>query len=374
MATYETSIDRGETDEERRRRLQQEQQSSGAGSYWPPTAVAPPVDGLPEGYMPPPPVYTPPKPPEPYTPPPVIVEPPPVETTPTGDGTPEGPNQQQELADRIRDRFMNAPEANTFSFQGRNINIPQFNPTVNPFSYENQNVAGPERQGFSSEIESAIMGNVRNPSRYDSDMATRTFDQLSGRLGEGYDVRRQQAMEMAARSGTINSTIPAGRFSDIAGLQGRAESDLATNIARERANTWSADQQSALGLGMGLEQQRFGQDERSGQFRQNELQRQLANMLGVGNFNRQLGLDQFEGDMASGRFERGVQGDRFAREAGTFGLNEAAEGRAYNQERSSLNDLLGYGQQGFENQMATNEFNRWQDIDWNNLLNQGANI
>jgi hypothetical protein len=134
-------------------------------------------------------------------------------------------------------------------------------------------------------IRDALMQSIGNPSRYDTDVAKRSFDMLSANIDDDYNARDQSLRESVASrglgaigDGTIGTSDQ--RFQN---LQRRsAKADMANTILREQANTYGADRSSALRDAMGYGNDQFGNDLAEADFNARRKQEAYNNYTGYG--------------------------------------------------------------------------------------------
>jgi hypothetical protein len=107
-----------------------------------------------------------------------------------------------------------------------------------------------------------LMDRFKNPSAYNTDMATQTFDRLNSRLTEGFNTQRSQLEEEMARRGVSASSIYGGRMGDLGTQQARAQSDLAQQVHETAAKQQQDDWLKALQAMTGYDQQQQDNDYR----------------------------------------------------------------------------------------------------------------
>lgn len=169
--------------------------------------------------------------------------------------------------------------------------------------------AGAQPTRIGQAREQGIFDAMQNPSRYDSNVAQSTLQRFKSGLDEDFDVKRQLIGEEMSRRGLDASTIHGGRLGDLTIQHDRNLSNLMADILREQANTYASDRASAYGM--------------------------------------------------AGDYED----DQYGRAADTYRTNAATQGQNYGQQMGWLQQLMGYDQQGYENQITTEEFNRQLDND-----------
>lgn len=166
------------------------------------------------------------------------------------------------------------------------------------------------------QIQAVLEGQLANPSRYDMPLVRDTFDMLNRQLSEGYNTQANQVDEEMASRGLYNSTTAGGRLGDLRTNQARAQADMAQNLLMDQARTYSGDLNAATGAGMDF-----------------------------------------------GRYGQGEDQRKFTNQAQVYGMNADQNQRAWQ-------NYAGYGQQAFDNQMATANYNQNQDVINNQLLMQ----
>lgn len=156
--------------------------------------------------------------------------------------------------------------------------------------------AGSELAGATND---AALGQLRNPSPYNSDEVKAQYDWLAGDIDDDFSQRERSLDESMARRGLYGSAgkdFHSGRLSDLNVGQRSAKTSLARDLANKYATSF-------------------------------------------GDYNRN---------------------------AITQGQN--VSGQANNQSLDWLKTLFGYGQQGFDNDMQSAEFNARRDDEYNRLL------
>jgi hypothetical protein len=204
-----------------------------------------------------------------------------------------------------------------------------------------------------AQLQNSIAQALANPSAYNSDAVMSTYDRLNRRLGQDYNAQYQQISEEMARRGLYDSTIASGRYGDLATNQAQAQSDLAAQLLEGQARTYGQDRASAQSMGLGYQNQGFG----------NELAAYQANMAaGQQNFNQDLASRAFQGDQNAQLVLSQLQ-------AGQFGANENQRMFQNQMAQNQLNNQ--YGQQNWQNQM---ERAALQDQMANSLYNRQMGV
>lgn len=147
----------------------------------------------------------------------------------------------------------------------------------------------------------SLLDSLANPSAYNSDQAKATFDRLNQGLSEGFDVERQKIREEMARRGLGDSTIYGGRLGDVAIQQARAQSDLAGQIAQDQAKSYASDRANAIAQALGYNQSQQGQNLANFQANQGAYRNALQDLLGYGqqSFNNQVTTQQLNNDQSA---------------------------------------------------------------------------
>jgi hypothetical protein len=138
---------------------------------------------------------------------------------------------------------------------------------------------------------------LANPSAYGSKQVQDTYNMLNTQLGQDYDYQRKQLNAELASRGLTDSTIAGNRYSDLATEQARAQSNLATQLATQAAQTYGQDRNAALQAGLGLGNLDLAQQLGVGnlgiaQQNANTQQQSVANQYNLG--QGQLGLSAGE--------------------------------------------------------------------------------
>lgn len=183
----------------------------------------------------------------------------------------------------------------------------------------------------SADINNALSERIRQligqPNPYLTSAVQDQFGTLSGRIDDQYNSENQRILEEMTRRGLGASTIYGGRLQDSNVMRRTAKAQVASDLLNQMAQNYAASERSALGMGL----------DASATLGQQDLARaQLTESLRQGDFNRAL------------------QG---------FQANQAAQEQA-------LQDYLGYGQQSFQNQLQTAQFNQNQQAEIQQLLLQ----
>lgn len=225
----------------------------------------------------------------------------------------------------------------------------------------------------------SVLQALMNPSRYGSDQAKSTFDVLNRQLTQQGNADYQRINEDMASRGLYNSTTAGGRLGDLATNLGNQRADFATTIANNQAQTYGQDRAQAIQQAMGYGGQQFQQGAQGFGLNQQAGQQRYDQQMGAGQFGlqqnaqnfgqqaQQYGLNQgeamnkYNAGLNNAQFGLQQQGQNYGQQANTFGLNQAANQQGFNQQLAGVTGLQNYGQQGFQNQLATAGFNAQQD-------------
>jgi hypothetical protein len=159
-----------------------------------------------------------------------------------------------------------------------------------------------------SQTQQGVQGLLNQPSPYLTQAYQSQLDKTMGSIDDQYnqaDLALHQ--NIASRGLDTAGTIGASdqRYNNL--MRRSAKTDAATNLLNQLAQTYSGDRLNAITAGMGYGSQQYGQAQ------------------------------------------------------GTYGTNQAANAQNFGQQQTALENLLNYGQQGFNNQLATAQFNAGQD-------------
>lgn len=215
------------------------------------------------------------------------------------------PQQQtSQLMDYLNNRFQNYGTGNV-------AGVAPFNPGQNPFQFNpSQNPImgqGGQAQQFSQDW-------LNTPSRYDTPLAKNTFDLMNQTLQQQQQSALTQNNEDAASRGLFYSSVPQGTEGDIRVRFAQSQQQLANQVLQQQASTIAQDRSAALQGALGYSGQQFGQEQAK------------------------------------------------------FGANLQGQQQGFQQQSQSLADLLGAGQQQYQNQLSTAQFNQSQDTLQNQLM------
>ncbi len=195
-------------------------------------------------------------------------------------------------------------QPNTFptSLQRPPVNIqrpPSYNPGggagveyASPFSGGLTNalkggMGGGNQGPMAGGLQNALMALLQNPSRYDQNAATKTFDMLNSRLSDQFTNARSGLEAEMARRGLLSSTVYGSKLGDLGGQQARAQSDLATSIATDQAKGYTGDLMAAIQGALGYNQQQLGQQNQGIRNAMDYESQQFGQQLGTAQFNNQ---------------------------------------------------------------------------------------
>jgi hypothetical protein len=210
---------------------------------------------------------------------------------------------------------------------------PVFNPAANPFTPAAPTFApSAGTNQVNSATQQAVLGLLGSSDPYTSDDAVSAYKNLSGTIDDQYAQQKQQIQEEMARRGIDASTIYGGRLQDSSVAEKSAKEQLAQNILDIQAQTNAAAKASAISAGAAVGGQSYSQDANTAQ---------LVAALQSGNFAQALSA---------------------------FQANQSAQGQQFSQGEQSLRDYTNFGQQGFNNQLATTQVNNQQSAQYQQLL------
>lgn len=218
-------------------------------------------------------------------------------TTAAPGSIPGESNFEKQLRERYQSRNT-APQ-----FTGPNgQTAATFMPGANPFAP----TPAASGNGLNPSILKNVQDLLQNPSGYSTDAATSTYNRLGGAIDDQFNVSNQKINEEMARRGLPVSTLAGGRLFDSNVARKSAKEQLAGGILTDQAYTQGADRRGAIASAGGLSAEEFNQ-----------------------------ALSEFT-------------------------ANQGANAQTFGQTETKLNDYLGFGQQGFSNQLATQNQNNAQ--------------
>lgn len=166
-------------------------------------------------------------------------------------------------------------------------------------------------QGPTANTQGAIDKLLANPSAYNSDAVQQTYNNLGGQIDDEYALEQQGLTNNMAARGLSDSSIAGGKLSDLNIGKRSAKEQLAASLATQQAQDLSGATSNAINLGL------------SGSGQQQTASAQ--------NYAQQL------------------QG---------LGFNQNNANTTTQQQQQILQSILGYGQQGFNNDLMTNQQNQ----------------
>lgn len=175
-------------------------------------------------------------------------------------------------------------------------------------------------QGPTQQTQSAINNLLQNPSAYNSAAVQQTYNNLGGQIDDQYALQQQQLTNNMAQRGLSDSSIAGGKLSDLNIGQRSAKEQLAASLATQQAQDLSSATQSAINLGL----------TGSGQQQTASAQNYAQQLQGLG-----------------------------------FNQNNATTNMQ--QQQQILQAILGYGQQGFNNDVTTQQLNQQQQNEQDQL-------
>lgn len=166
-------------------------------------------------------------------------------------------------------------------------------------------------QGPSAQTTSAINNLLANPSAYDSAAVQNTYNTLGGQIDDQYALQQKQLTNDMAARGLSDSSIAGGKLSDLNIGQRSAKEQLAASLATQQAQDLSGATSNAINLGL------------SG---------------------------TAQGQTASAQ--------NYAQQLQALGFNQNNANTNTAQQSAILQQILGYGQQGFNNDVTTQNVNQ----------------
>lgn len=249
-----------------------------------------------------------------------------------------------------------------------------------------------------------VQAGLANPSRYDSQQAIDTFNRLRQNLDQSYGTDKQIAGEEMARRGLGDSTVYGGRLGDLAIRHGQDLGNLAQNVSNQQAQTYASDRAKAVADAMGYGEQQYGQAYQTAGFNQNvgqtafqdslaragllsnqsqfnaglgasqaatgfanrlasagfnanQNQQGFQNAMQTNQVNNLLGQQGYENALTGATTGAALQGQGYNQALGGFNANQNAQLQASQLKQQNLQNVFGYGQQQFQNQMSTQQEN-----------------
>jgi hypothetical protein len=142
------------------------------------------------------------------------------------------------------------------------------------------------------------MDMLNNPTRYDTDLFKQLLDHGLGRIDQSAEKDRLNTLRGSLKRLGPNSGQLTNEYIDLAAEHGNQRTGLLNNLLREAAMTQSQDRMAALNGASGWSNQMFGQgaalrgeQRQERDFQSQDRLRQINELLGFGNVDRQLGRD-----------------------------------------------------------------------------------
>lgn len=230
---------------------------------------------------------------------------------------------------------------------------------------------GAANQNFQNQLAQAAFQGDQNAQQALSSLNNAQFGlgQQSQNYNQGLSTynANANATNQNFANALANATFNSGQnqFGYNAGLQnaqfglGQNQQNYAQQLANSQFNQSEAQRLYGQNLqgysaNLGAQQQAYNQQQQSQQFRADELAKQLQYGLTGAN-------QQFQNQLASTQANNALGQQQYANQYNNWQANQAAQ-------QQSLNNYLGYGQQGFNNQMAQAQFNNTQQQQYQQLL------
>lgn len=294
----------------------------------------------------------------------------------SGRGTPDPNAGESPFEKSLRERYQSNPNAPQFAAGAHAQTAATFVPGANPFTpadtYQPGQFSG--KSDTTKQLDPAILKSVmdllQNPSGYTTDAATSTFNRLGGSIDDQYNLSNQGINEDMARRGLSVSTIGAGRLADSNVARKSAKEDLAGRILTDQASTLGADRARAIATASGMSDDEFNR--LLSEYQQNTAagQQGFANKVTATGVNEGLATDKFNADQTGRAFNASEDQRLFNSDLSRFNTNQAANAQQFGQTEQTLKDYLGFGQQGFDNSLATQQANNQQNQQLIALLTQ----
>jgi hypothetical protein len=233
------------------------------------------------------------------------------------------PTTDSTFEQSLKDRYTSAQSATA----------PVFNPSANPFTPTAPTFApSAGTNQVTGATQQAVLNLLGQPDPYSSDVAKTTYNNLSGAIDDQYNVEDQQIQEEMARRGITASSIYGGRLQDSNAMRKTAKEQLADSILTQQAETNSAARTNAIGA---------------------------ANTVGGQSYSQDASTAQLRDALSRGSFADALS---------AFQANQAAQNQSFTQGEQAYQDYAGFGQQGFNNQLATTQVNNQETAQYQALL------
>lgn len=106
---------------------------------------------------------------------------------------------------------------------------------------------------YSPKTQSAIDAQLADPTGFNSDAVRHTFDDLSGGIDDQFDLDQGKLKEEMASRGLTDSSIGAGRLSDLTIGRRSAKTQLASQLATEQARALASGRSNAITAAAGAD-------------------------------------------------------------------------------------------------------------------------
>lgn len=259
----------------------------------------------------------------------------------------------------------------------------------------------PQGGGLDSQLQSAISGQLQNPSMFNQQAVQDMYNRLSGQIDDEYSVRNQRLEEDMARRGLADSSIRGGRLADLNVEKRSAKTELGDRLLERMATTGGADRNAAISQAMGYggqqfsqglqgyqanqgaNQQNFQQDLAQRAFQGDQQAMQLIQNMGIAGFNNQAGQQGFQNQLQGTQMGMDIQGfnnaagqQGFTNQLNSVQLQNQFGNDAFARQLQASQFNQGLGQSQFNNQLAAQNFNAGQQQQGytNQLTNFQANL
>lgn len=237
----------------------------------------------------------------------------------------------------------------------------------------NQNLSGYETnrstnaQNFGQDTSRAQFGADEEKAGYDRNFSRSGFNNDVGQQGFQNRVG-QAATENELNQRDYSNQLNNAGFNNTTGQQGyenqfkNSQFDVAQNQDADDRGFRNAGFNNATG------QQGYENRLQGTEFNANQAQKQYQNRFSNAGYNNQVGQQGYQNQFQGTEFNQRNNQQQYENDARNFGVNQNASQYEDQQRQLALNNLLGYGQQSFNNQQSTAEFNsRQQQQEWENL-------
>lgn len=280
----------------------------------------------------------------------------------------------QSFGPQLQSMYQNwQPGANPFqtAYAPGGYTGPGFTATQAPITQQSAQFSAPTNPVM-DQTGQAVSSFLQNPNSFSTPAVKQSYDYLSQNIDDQFKQAQTQLGEQMAQRGLSDSSIAGGRLSDLNVAKKSASEQLASQLLTEQAQTGSQAQASAIAAGLGYGGQQFNQ----------ALQGNQANLdVNAQNFGQNLAQAAFSGDQNAmavmqnlniGGFNNAAAQQGFSNNLAGYGANLAGNQQNFGQQQQLLSNMLGYEQQGFQNQLGTAQFNAQQNQWYQTLLAQLA--